>query len=96
MRLLAVWMTPMKLALKRRSLLVKILLVSACAVVVAIGYFELGHRYNFGHFVPYGLHVDALSEEVSIGIPGQKKALPNERSSELSYAGFVAACENEG
>lgn len=44
-----------------------------CAAVVATAYFEFRHRSRFGHFVPYGLHVDVLSRDVSIGIPGQTK-----------------------
>jgi hypothetical protein len=38
-------MTFMKIALKKRSLLRKILLMLVCAVMVTIAYFELGHRY---------------------------------------------------
>jgi len=63
------------------------------AVVVAIAYFELGHRYNFGHFVPYGLHVDVLSEEVSIGIPGQKKMYKAELSNFSFLPVRLEACD---
>ena len=70
----------MKIVLNKRSLLRRLLLMLLCEIVVAIAYFEVGHRYNFGHFVPYGLHVDVLSEEVSIGIPGQKKIYKAELS----------------
>jgi hypothetical protein len=41
-----------------------------CALVLSV---ELIHHYNYGHFVSYGLHVDALSEDGDIGIPGQTK-----------------------
>lgn len=40
--------------------------------MAVVGYVEFEHRYNYGHFIPYGLHVDVQSREVSIGIPGQK------------------------
>lgn len=57
----------------KTALVRNILLMLACALVVAIAYFEIAHRYNFGHFVPYGLHVDALNEDFNIAIPGQTK-----------------------
>lgn len=63
----------MKILHNKRSLLRGVFLTVVSAVVVAIAYFQLVHRYNYGHFVPYGLHADVLSREVSIGIPGQKK-----------------------
>lgn len=83
----------MKVAFKRRSLVGRILLMLVCAVVVAIAYFELGHRYNFGHFVPYGLHVDVLSEEVSIGIPGQKNMYRAELSNFSFWPAKLEACD---
>jgi hypothetical protein len=62
------------LMLIRKKVLTLIGTLGTIAVVSAsTAYFEFAHRYNFGHFVPYGLHVDVLSEEVSIGIPGQRK-----------------------
>jgi len=62
----------MKILRNKRFPLRRILLTLVCAVIVATAYVELRHRYDFGHFVPYGLHVDVLSDEISIGIPGQK------------------------
>jgi hypothetical protein len=44
-----------------------------CALFATAGYVEFRHWYNFGHLVPYGLHVDALNEDASIAIPGQTK-----------------------
>ena len=35
--------------------------------------FEISHRYNYGHFVSYGLHIDVIARESHIGIPGQTK-----------------------
>jgi hypothetical protein len=83
----------MKIALNKKSLLREILLMLVCAVMVAIAYFELGHRYNFGHFVPYSLHVDVLSEEVSIGIPGQKKMYKAELSNFSLLPVRLEACD---
>lgn len=34
---------------------------------------ELRHRNKFGHFVSYGLHVDPMSVDFNIAIPGQTK-----------------------
>jgi len=59
--------------LDKRALLRRILFMFIAAIVVSVFYVELKHKYNFGHFVLYGLHVDALSEDAWIGIPGQKK-----------------------
>src|SRR5436305_4065269 len=38
---------------------------------VLIGYLEVQHRYNYGHYFGYGLHLDVTSRNSSIGIPGQ-------------------------
>ena len=46
------------------------LIVLFCFLLISV---ELIHRYNYGHFVSYGLHVDALSRDAYIGIPGQTK-----------------------
>jgi hypothetical protein len=83
----------MKIALNKRSLLQRFLLMLVTGVVVAIAYFEIGHRYNFGHFVSYGLHVDVLSEEVSIGIPGQKKMYRAELSNFSFWPVRLEACD---
>lgn len=73
--------------------LIRFLLMLVCAVVVAVAYCEIGHRYKFGHFVPYGLHVDVLSEEVSIGIPGQKKMYQAELSNFSFWPVKLEACD---
>jgi hypothetical protein len=83
----------MKIALKGRSLLGKILLMLACAVLVATAYFELSHRYHFGHFVPYGLHVDVVSREGFIGIPGQKYMYLAELSNFSFWPVKLEACD---
>jgi hypothetical protein len=46
-------------------------LIVFLAAILAI--FEFSHRYNYGHFVSYGLHVDVIARESYIGIPGQTK-----------------------
>ena len=53
--------------------------------MVAVAYVEFEHRYNYGHFVSYGLHVDVVSRESWIGIPGQK----NMYSAELTNFSFL-------
>jgi hypothetical protein len=51
------------------KLLVPILIIVA-ALTVAL---EWRHHHTYGHFVPYGLHVDAQNEDFNIAIPGQTK-----------------------
>ena len=46
-------------------------LIVLLAALLAI--FEFSHRYNYGRFVSYGLHVDVIARESYIGIPGQTK-----------------------
>jgi hypothetical protein len=77
----------------KKALVLGSLLAIVVSVVAFISYFEFGHRYNFGHFVPYGLHVDVLSEEVSIGIPGQKKMYKAELSNFSFWPASLAACD---
>ena len=48
--------------------LLVVVLASAPLIV-----FEWRHHRKYGHFVSYGLHVDALNEDFSIAIPGQTK-----------------------
>ena len=45
-------------------------LVLVCLLGVAV---EWRQHQTFGHFVSYGLHVDALNENFNIAIPGQTK-----------------------
>jgi len=42
-------------------------------LVELLAIFEFSHRYNYGHFVSYGLHVDVIARASYIGIPGQTK-----------------------
>ncbi len=39
--------------------------------VLCLAYFQVEHRYNYGHLFGYGVHVDAVSRYSYIGIPGQ-------------------------
>ncbi len=62
-------------------------------ITVSIACVEFAHRLTFGHLVPYGLHVDVLSEEVSIGIPGQKKMYRAELSNFTLWPARLDACD---
>jgi len=53
----------------RRTLLAGLIVLLAALLAL----FEFSHRYNYGHFVSYGLHVDVIARESYIGIPGQTK-----------------------
>src|SRR5258705_10804500 len=55
-------------AVIRTLLIALVVLVSVPIVVV-----EWKHYKTYGHFVSYGLHVDVLNRDVSIGIPGRTK-----------------------
>jgi hypothetical protein len=78
----------------RKKVLTLIIALGTLTVVSAsTAYFEFAHRYNFGHFVPYGLHVDVLSEEISIGIPGQKKLYRAELSNFTFWPVRLDACD---
>lgn len=59
--------------LVKLSLIKNVLVMCGCFLFATITYVEFRHWYNFGHLVPYGLHVDAVNEDAWIGIPGQTK-----------------------
>lgn len=61
-----------------------------CVLVFSV---ELVHRYNYGHFVSYGLHVDAMSEDGNIGIPGQTKLYWAELSNFSLLPVALTACD---
>jgi hypothetical protein len=63
----------MKTIFKKESIKRNVALTILVAAFVSIAYLEVGHKYNYGHFVPYGLHIDVISRDSSIGIPGQTK-----------------------
>ena len=56
-------------AVSTRCKLVALLLPAATTL---IGVLEFSHNYNHLHLFSYGLHVDVLAKESSIGIRGQK------------------------
>ena len=56
-----------------RHLVRNLLVMFGCSLFATTLYIEFRHWYNFGHFVSYGLHVDAVNEDAYIGIPGQTK-----------------------
>jgi hypothetical protein len=49
------------------------LMLIAVIVCLLIGGFEWNHYRTYGHFVSYGLHLDPVSRDAYIGIPGQSK-----------------------
>ena len=51
-----------------KLLVLFLVLVSSVSLTV-----EWRHHHTYGHFVRYGLHVDALNEDFNIAIPGQTK-----------------------
>ena len=51
----------------------KLWLLAASLLVAFVGGVELVHRYNYGRFVRYGLHVDVTARDADIGIPGITK-----------------------
>jgi hypothetical protein len=81
------------MALKKRTTAARIVVLTLVSIAVGTAYLEFAHRYNFGHLVPYGLHVDVLSEEVSIGIPGQKKMYRAELSNFTFWPTKLDACD---
>jgi len=64
----------------------------SCALFASATYIEFRHWYNFGHLVPYGLHVDALNEDASIAIPGQTKIYWPELSNFSLWPVRLPAC----
>ena len=61
--------------------------------VVLIGGIEYIHHYDYGHFVSYGLHVDALNRDTDIGIPGQTKMYWPRLSNYTLWPVKLAACD---
>lgn len=57
-----------------------------------IAFIEFSHRYSYGHFVPYGLHLDVVSENVNIGIPGQTKMYHAKLSNFTLWPATLTAC----
>ncbi|HEX7294771.1 MAG TPA: hypothetical protein VF251_03390 [Pyrinomonadaceae bacterium] len=82
----------MKTGFWRRALK-RIALAILIAVGVSVAYFEFGHRYNYGHFVPYGLHMDVTSRNSSIGIPGQEKMYEARLSNFMFWPVSLQACD---
>ena len=82
----------MKTVFWRRALK-RIALAILIAVGVSVAYFEFGHRYNYGHFVPYGLHVDVTNRDSSIGIPGQTKMYEANLSNFTLWPVNLEACD---
>ena len=56
--------------LSRKRLILVFVTFGILATVSSL-VFQVRHKAGFGHFAPIGLHVDAVSVEASIAIPGQ-------------------------
>src|SRR3954465_1817973 len=50
---------------------IKFAMISVVAIFLILGYLEIQHHYNYGHYFTYGVHLDVISQPSSIGIPGQ-------------------------
>ena len=81
------------MVITKKAIVLGTLLAIVLTVVAFISYIQFGHRHDFGHFGPYGLHVDVLSEDVSIGIPGQKKMYKAVLSNFSFLPASLAACD---
>jgi hypothetical protein len=82
---------PQRMLLKKRRILGLIVLT---AVVLLAGMsLQIHHRWVYGHFAPIGLHVDALSTEASIGIPGQTHLYWAELTNFRPWPTLFAACD---
>ena len=75
----------------KRRLALALILVTALSF--ASVWLQLYHRWAYGHFVPVGLHVDALSIEGSIGIPGQTHLYWAELTNFQPWPALFAACD---
>ena len=62
-----------KMKINKLDLLKKTAIFLTVFVCTLLINFELYHYYNHGHFVSYGLHVEAQNEDYNISISGQTK-----------------------
>jgi hypothetical protein len=60
---------------------------------ILIGGIEYIHYHDYGHFVSYGLHADALNRDADIGIPGQTKMYWPRLSNYTLWPVKLAACD---
>ena len=65
-------------------------IILTCLWVAGIEYL---HHKEFGHFVTYGIHVDALNRDADIGIPGQTKMYWPRLSNYTLWPVKLAACD---
>lgn len=72
--------------------ILRIILALAILLCGLIAYVEFTHRYNYGHFVHYGLHIDVVSKDSDIGIPGQTKMYHAELSNFTLWPAKLTAC----
>ena len=78
---------------KRASLIRNLVLALVAAVCLFLIGFEWTHYHNYGHLVSYGLHVDMLSENYNIGIPGQTKLYRAQLSNYSMLPVAFVACD---
>jgi hypothetical protein len=76
---------------KRRLALASI--VFTCLVLLAGVSLEIHHRWAYGHFAPFRLHVDALSMQSRIGIPGQTHLYWAQLTNFRPWPVLFAACD---
>ncbi|MGH9795536.1 MAG: hypothetical protein ACRD5G_12255 [Candidatus Acidiferrales bacterium] len=58
---------------RARRIFALMLLALSALLLLALGLEEFRHKQNYGHFAPYGLHVDLIVRKADIGIPGITK-----------------------
>jgi hypothetical protein len=71
----------------------KLFAVIVVAATTLVGFLEFCHNYNHSHLFSYGLHVDVLAKESSIGIPGQKMLYRAELTNYTFLPVRLTACD---
>jgi len=69
-----------------------VLVVTGPALLLLIG-LEWNHHHEYGHLVSYGLHIDVVSENYNIGIPGQTKLYRAQLSNYSLFPLKFVACD---
>src|SRR5437879_5244260 len=81
------------MSIDKASLIRRLLLVIAVILCLLLLTLELVHHRHYGHFVSYGLHVEVLSKDYNIGIPGQTKLYWAELSNYSFLPVILTACD---
>ena len=77
----------------RKAHLILPVIVIVVIVGLLVGSFEWNHFRTYGHFVSYGLHVDPVSRDGYIGIPGQTKMYSARLSNYSLRSVTLPACD---